>query len=99
MAEDCIDILCLPAHKGLYSPQGLGILILGENAPKLTTLTEGGNGVNSLELSMGSDSPERYESGTLCTPAIAGLCAGIEFIKSFGYNAVADHERALWLKT
>ena len=99
IVEDCIDILCLPAHKGLYSPQGLGILILGENAPKLATLTEGGNGVNSLELSMGNDSPERYESGTLCTPAIAGLCSGIEFIKSFGYGAISEHEKSLWLKT
>lgn len=98
MREDHIDLLCLPAHKGLYSPQGLGILILGNNVPKLNTLTEGGNGVHSLELSMGELSPERYESGTLCTPAIAGLCAGIEFLREFGIESIARHERSLWNK-
>ena len=98
MAEDFIDILCLPAHKGLYSPQGCGIMILRDGLPKLQTLAEGGNGVNSLELSMGQSSPERYESGTLCTPAIAGLCAGIDFINSFGVDTIAEHEKALWLR-
>ena len=97
--EDCIDILCLPAHKGLYSPQGCGIMILRDGLPPLPTLFEGGNGVNSLELSMGQDSPERYESGTLCTPAIAGLCAGLEFVKGFGIDTIAAHETALWNKT
>ena len=99
MTEDCIDILCLPAHKGLYSPQGLGIMILRDGLPMLSTLAEGGNGVNSLELSMGRLSPERYEGGTLCTPAIAGLCSGLEFIKSFGVEAIEEHEKALWQRT
>ena len=97
MKNDNIDILCLPAHKGLYSPQGCGIMILREGISLPSTLTEGGNGVNSLELTMGQNSPERYEGGTLCTPAIAGLCAGVTFLKSFGIEAVAEHEKALWL--
>ena len=98
MADDFIDILCLPAHKGLYSPQGLGIMILRDGLSPLSTLAEGGNGVNSLELSMGKMSPERYESGTLCTPSIAGLCSGIAFIKNFGIENIANHEKALFLR-
>ena len=98
MADDCIDILCLPAHKGLYSPQGCGIMILRDGFPLPSTFAEGGNGVNSLELSMGHLAPERYEAGTLCTPAIAGLCAGAEFIKSIGIETVAAHEELLWEK-
>ncbi len=98
MEEDHIDILCLPAHKGLYSPQGCGIMILRDGLPRLSTLAEGGNGVNSLELSMGHVSPERYEGGTLCTPAIVGLCSGIDFIRSFGYDSIAEHEKRLWYK-
>ena len=96
MTDDFIDVLCLPAHKGLYSPQGLGIMILRDGFSLPTTLAEGGNGVNSLDLSMGKLSPERYESGTLCTPAIAGLCAGLDFIKSFGIESIAKHEERLW---
>ena len=96
MTDDFIDVLCLPAHKGLYSPQGLGIMILRDGFSLPATLIEGGNGVNSLELSMGKLSPERYESGTLCTPAIAGLCAGLDFINSFGIESIVNHEERLW---
>ena len=96
MNDDFIDILCLPAHKGLYSPQGLGIMLLRDGFSLPNTLVEGGNGVNSLELSMGKLSPERYESGTLCTPAIAGLGAGIDFIQGFGIESIANHEERLW---
>lgn len=95
MKRDNIDILCLPAHKGLYSPQGCGIMILRDGI-SINTLTEGGNGVNSLDLDMGTLSPERYESGTLCTPAIAGLCAGVDFIRSIGITGIALHEHKLW---
>ena len=70
------------------------ILRDGLSLPK--TFAEGGNGVNSLELSMGQLSPERYEAGTLCTPAIAGLMAGVEFIKSIGISTIASHEELLW---
>ena len=96
MTDDFIDVLCLPAHKGLYSPQGVGIMILRDGFSLPTTLVEGGNGVNSLDLSMGKLSPERYESGTICTPAIAGLCAGLDFIQSFGIDSIAKHEEKLW---
>ena len=96
MTDDFIDILCLPAHKGLYSPQGLGIMILRDGFTLPTTLAEGGNGVNSLQLSMGTLSPERYEAGTLCTPAIAGLCAGLDFIRGVGIEQIARQEERLW---
>ncbi len=95
MREDNIDILCLPAHKGLYGMQGVGIMILGDNI-SIDTLIEGGNGVNSLELTMGKDSPERYEGGTLCTPGIASLCAGMEFVNSVGLENIADYEAKLF---
>jgi selenocysteine lyase/cysteine desulfurase len=87
----------MPAHKGLYAPQGLGIMMLGDNV-RLDTLIEGGNGVNSLDEDMGMTSPERYEGGTLCTPAIAGLCAGLEFLTDIGYEHITTHERALWAR-
>jgi cysteine desulfurase family protein len=98
MKKDNIDILCLPAHKGLYSPQGCGIMILREGL-KTDTLIEGGNGVSSLDATMGAISPERYESGTLCTPAIAGLCAGVDFIRGLGLSTFALHEHKLWRLT
>ena len=95
LEKDNIDILCLPGHKGLYAPQGVGALILRDSL-LLDTIIEGGNGVNSLEVSMGTISPERYEGGTLCTPAIVGLCEGVKFIQEIGIDRIVAHERALW---
>ncbi len=95
MKKDNIDLLCLPGHKGLYGPQGCGILILRDGL-QFDTLIEGGNGYNSLEKHMGSLSPERYEAGTLCTPALAGLSAGIDFIRAMGIEQIMAHEKKLW---
>ncbi len=90
-----ISALCLPAHKGLYGPQGCGVIALGKNIT-LDTLVEGGNGVNSLDPYMPSISPERYEAGTLPTPAIAGLCEGLKWISATGTEAIIGHESALF---
>ncbi len=90
-----IDALCAPGHKGLYGPQGCGIAVLGENIV-LDTLTEGGNGVNSLEALMPDFSPERYEAGTVATPAIAGLCEGIKHVKQIGIEEIRQKECELY---
>ena len=89
-----ITALCLPGHKGLMGPQGTGMLILGKGVT-LDTLTEGGNGMDSLRGEMSEDTPERYEAGTLQTPAIAGLRAGMEFVESVGLETIREHERRL----
>ena len=94
MERDHIDVLCLPGHKGLMGPQGTGMLILGKGVT-LATLMEGGTGMDSLRGDMSEDAPERYEAGTLQTPAIAGLRAGMEFVGSVGIEAIREHERAL----
>jgi selenocysteine lyase/cysteine desulfurase len=94
MREMQIDALCVPGHKGLWGPQGCGALILGEGIVA-DTLIEGGSGFNSLEGSMPEEAPERYEAGTLPTPAIAGLAEGIREIKRFGLDHIHSHECAL----
>lgn len=76
-----ITALCLPGHKGLLSPQGCGLLLLGENAPDCTPLLTGGSGTHSLETTMPTELPERLEAGTLPTPAIAGLHAGLQLLQ------------------
>lgn len=88
--RDHIDALCLPGHKGLLGPQGTGMLILGKGLT-LDTLMEGGNGMDSLRGEMSEDAPERYEAGTLQTPAIAGLRAGMELVESVGVEALGAH--------
>ena len=44
---------------------------------------------------MPEESPERYEAGTLPTPAIAGLCEGISFLRQLGVERVGQHTEIL----
>lgn len=92
MSRMQIDALCVPGHKGLLGPQGSGMLLLGEGTDA-DTLIEGGSGFNSLEGSMPEDAPERYEAGTLPTPAIAGLCEGIRTVKRLGVENIGTYLR------
>lgn len=92
-----IDALCVPGHKGLYGPQGSGILALGTDLT-MSTLIEGGSGINSLDPAMPEFPPERYEAGTLATPTLAGLCAGIRFIRERGLDRIKAHEQTLYLR-
>ena len=94
MEQMQIDALCAPGHKGLWGPQGCGILILGKDVVA-DTLIEGGSGYNSLEGNMPEDAPERYEAGTLPTPAIAGLLEGLREVKRLGVSHIHEHESAL----
>jgi len=91
-----LDILCVPGHKGLFGPQGCGMMILGEKCPVGRTLAEGGGGVRSLESEMPDELPEHFEAGTLPVPAIAGLDEGMAWIGKIGLDAVRHHECRLW---
>lgn len=88
-----IDFLCVAAHKGLYAPMGIGLLICEKNLPK--TLIEGGTGTKSLQMIQPSEMPERLESGTLSIPNVMGLSAGIDFINKTGMEKMYNHEMEL----
>ena len=90
-----VDALCVPGHKGLYGPQGCGMVLLGEGIVP-DTLIEGGSGVHSLSGEMPEEGPERFEAGTLPTPAIAGLSEGIKDVMRTGMDEICNHEIALY---
>lgn len=77
MKEEHIDMLVIPGHKGLLGPQGIGMLLI-EGDIKLQPLHHGGTGIDSENIEQPNKWPERYESGTLNTPGIAGLYAALE---------------------
>lgn len=95
LGEIRANAVCVPGHKGLCGPQGVGLLLLGGNT-ELGTVLEGGTGFRSLEAEMPEDPPERYEPGTLPLPAIAGLREGIRIVKQRGLRAIREHEEDLW---
>lgn len=78
-----LDMVAMPGHKGLLGPQGTGILFVREGV-KLNQIREGGTGSQSESIYQPEFFPDRYESGTLNTPGIAGLGAGIEYILANG---------------
>ena len=85
--------IAMPGHKGLYGPQGTGILICGETPSK--TLIEGGTGSDSLSWEAPINLPERLEAGTHNVPGIAGLLEGIRFVRGRGVRRILKHERTL----
>lgn len=89
-----IDILCMPGHKGLFGPMGTGVLILNGKT-EIDTLTEGGTGSFSMDISQPLALPDRFESGTVNLSGIAGLSAGVSFIKRTGVSAIEQKERYL----
>ena len=89
-----IDALCLPGHKGLYGPQGIGAVILGKETV-LDTFVEGGNGIDSLNGEMSAQAPERYEAGTVAVPAIAGLYAALRWLDGYGIERIDEEEKQL----
>ena len=88
--------IAMPGHKGLYGPQGTGVLLCGENIP-VRTLLEGGTGSLSIQQEMPDFLPDRLEAGTHNMPGIAGLLAGVQFVKQRGMANILDHERRLTL--
>ncbi len=94
MLRDNISCLCMPGHKGLYGPQGTGILILSENFD-IETLIEGGTGSESKNLFQPSFLPDRFESGTQNTCGIISLGKGIEFVKREKINRIHEKESDL----
>ena len=84
--------IAMPGHKGLYGPQGTGLLLCGaETKP----LLQGGTGSASALQDMPEFLPDRLEAGTHNMPGIAGLLAGVRYVQERGEAAICRHEREL----
>ncbi len=88
--------ICMPGHKGLYGPQGTGILLCCKDI-FLYSIIEGGTGSNSRSLRQPDYLPDVFESGTPNVPGIAGLSAGIDFVKRNTVKEIKRYERELLL--
>ncbi len=87
---DC-DALCAPGHKGLLGLQGSGFLyVKGKHG--LRDVFQGGSGADSLSPAMPDYLPDRFEAGTLPTPAILSMGLGIQYINEKGIDHIRHHE-------
>ena len=85
------DFIAMPGHKGLLGPQGTGVLLCNRQPQPLIA---GGTGGDSINQSMPEYLPERLEAGTVNVPGIAGLDAGMRYIKQMGIKNIMHREHS-----
>ena len=86
------EFIAMPGHKGLLGPQGTGVLLCRR---EVQPLMAGGTGSNSRSQAMPDFLPDRLEAGTHNIPGIAGLLAGVQYIRRRGLTSIEAHERRL----
>jgi cysteine desulfurase/selenocysteine lyase len=89
-----VDIVAFTGHKSLLGPTGIGGLYVREGIDIRHTRA-GGTGVRSAHRMHLDEYPYRLEYGTGNVMGIAGLHAGLKWIKERGIDKICDHEMKL----
>ena len=90
------QLVAAPGHKGLFGPLGTGLLWVAPGwHHHLQPQRQGGTGSESQLDTQPETWPDRFESGNLNVPAIAGLQAGLAHLEHQGWEAIRDHEQQL----
>jgi len=88
-----IDILCFTGHKSLLGPQGTGGFYIRKGVEeRVRPLMHGGTGSASEFEEQPDFSPDRFESGTPNAIGLAGLAAGIKFVRDTGIERIREKE-------
>lgn len=85
-----VDMLAATGHKSLFGPQGTGFIYVRQGIEP-AQFVDGGTGDDNETKEM----PERFEAGTMNTPGIGGLGAGIDFLLNEGIDKVRKYEEGL----
>ena len=91
------DFYVFSGHK-LYGPTGIGVLWgRAELLAGMPPYQGGGDMIRSVsfERTTYADPPARFEAGTPHITGAVGLAAAIDFVQGLGWDAIAQHERAL----
>ncbi|MBI5540199.1 MAG: aminotransferase class V-fold PLP-dependent enzyme [Bacteroidia bacterium] len=92
-----IDAYIFTGHKCLMGPTGIGGSYVMKDVPVRYTRF-GGTGVRSAQLTHLDEFPYRLECGTLNLLGVAGLNAGVRWIKEQGIEKIHSEEMRLWDK-
>ena len=91
-----LSALCIPGHKGLLGPSGIGALLMTDKFAKaLDPIIAGGTGSASDSEYLPAYLPDRFESGTPNLPGIYGWEAALRFVEATGVDALRQHEMKL----
>jgi cysteine desulfurase family protein len=90
------DFIAFPGHKGLLGPLGTGMLYIRAGGEKLlSTIKEGGTGVQSELTGQPLDMPHKLEVGSQNVIGIAGLSEALAWLAEKGIDSLARHEQQL----
>jgi selenocysteine lyase/cysteine desulfurase len=91
-----VDFLAFTGHKSLFGPQGTGGLYIRPGfEDQLRPLMLGGTGSRSEFEVQPEFMPDKFESGTPNTVGLAGLAAGVTFIRDKGLSPIRALEEQL----
>lgn len=87
-----VDFLATAGHKGIPGPLGTGLLCFRAGCGSLVQpLKFGGTGTASESLQQPESTPEKFESGNLNVPGIAGLNAAVTWVQSETPARIQQH--------
>jgi len=89
-----ISFLAFTGHKSLFGPSGTGGLCVADDAHIEGTIY-GGTGVRSAHPYHLEEYPYRLEAGTLNMAGVAGLSAGVSWVREKGVENIHEHEMKL----
>jgi selenocysteine lyase/cysteine desulfurase len=92
-----IDLLAFTGHKELQGPPGIGGLVIADHIDiaQIDPLICGGTGSRSESEEQPDDLPDKFESGTANLAGIAGLGAGLRWLKDRGIEEIRAHLKTL----
>lgn len=96
MVEEGIDALAFSAHK-IYSPFGLGVLVLPKDMLARTPIDPGGGSIDMISEKdiVWAPSTERHQTGTWNVTGIVALAESCRVMMDVGWKTILDHEREL----
>jgi len=89
-----VDVVVFTGHKSFLGPTGIGGLYVREGI-EIGHTRAGGTGVRSAVRTHLDEYPYRLEYGTLNILGVAGLQAGLKWIKKKGLNNIHEQEMKL----
>jgi cysteine desulfurase/selenocysteine lyase len=97
VAADDIDFLVFSGHK-VYGPTGVGVLYgKPERLEEMQPIHFGGHMISevSVERSLWSAAPAKFEAGTMPIVQVIALGAAIRWVEHAGISSIHAHEQAL----
>ena len=94
MQQQHIDVLCFTGHKGLLGPQGTGGICVRPGL-QIRSFKAGGSGIQTFSRVQPEQMPEHLEAGTMNVHGLAGLRAGLLYLRETGLEAIRQQELAL----